>query len=995
VLIVSVGFPLILKGQQLNSFNYNIDNGLPSNYAYSVLTDHLGYLWIATEKGVAKYNGYDFKIFNQSNGISNEDVWELCEDRKGRMWLSNISDEIGYIYNNSYHKFSTKGISSTIYPKDARPIGNGIVFFSNYINKDWSTELCFANDNGFFKYNLTKLFQKISHKPIEIITVIDENGDPVVNYDNYFYRISLHSATPRIEFLGRPNHLQSMEMRDKSLGVMDNHLVSYATAVKAAKLIFINLNNRTVKRIQLKDLSIKDNLDYVYFDIYGNKHLYFITNNKIVDSKFDGDNLVQISTTTAKQLLNRRGINAGKISSVHKDRFWGTCITTTTNGIWLEYNDANHFKLNKKINLESYRCVGKLKDSLSFWWSSVENTIIKMDNRGGIKYYRHLNLRNISNIIPYSKDTFLVNNLFSYFFNSRTGKLSKRKASVINIQSLILDEHHSYYAAANSGFVRVNKNDSVSNLDKDRYNELVYDSLRQNCWAYNSGKIYIYGKNSSAIIQKEGLYKLGIDKAEKIVIDNKYGNIFLKGSNNITIYDYEKNTYRELFKQFNLKESIELIHDGKLIVAGRMGILFSKILGRDIISLPLFYANLKNKNFNFVYDCVVSGKKLLLNTDKGFYSTFIPNDSEIFYAQADSNLYHYKLILSNDDSVRNFKSGDTLLIKQRDEKLLFDIINPYGNGHPKYIYKLPNETQWYELNSNELTLPSALEPGNHYNIGLKIYDDAWKSDIIWLCVYMRPFWYQTSAGRHLIEITILVCILLILVGTIWVTRKSVLKAVQKRNLRIELELRSIYAQLNPHFVFNTLNSALNLITKEKLEDAKLYISKFAKLLRSYLNSSRNKFITLSDELDNIKNYIEIQQTRFSNMFTYEIIVGALINTREILIPSLLLQPIVENAINHGLLPKETDGHLKIQISVGAENEIKCIIDDNGIGRKKSAANKETSIKESHGTNLINDLIDVINKYEKINIEISYLDKEAPLTGTTVQLTLKYRDNEKI
>src|SRR6185437_8898397 len=127
ILFIFIGFPAILRGQLANTFNYNIDNGLPSNDVYSVLTDHLGYLWIATEKGVAKYNGYEFKIFNQSDGISNEDIWELCEDKQGRMWLSNISDEIGYVYNNKYHRVFTKKNNHTVYPRDTRSIGNGII----------------------------------------------------------------------------------------------------------------------------------------------------------------------------------------------------------------------------------------------------------------------------------------------------------------------------------------------------------------------------------------------------------------------------------------------------------------------------------------------------------------------------------------------------------------------------------------------------------------------------------------------------------------------------------------------------------------------------------------------------------------------------------------------------------------------------------------------------------------------------------------------------
>jgi LytS/YehU family sensor histidine kinase len=172
----------------------------------------------------------------------------------------------------------------------------------------------------------------------------------------------------------------------------------------------------------------------------------------------------------------------------------------------------------------------------------------------------------------------------------------------------------------------------------------------------------------------------------------------------------------------------------------------------------------------------------------------------------------------------------------------------------------------------------------------------------------------------------------------------------------------------------------------------MHISKFAKLLRSYLDSSRKRFIPLSEEITNIRNYIEIQQVRFGDLFSCEIeISDAIGNPNEVIIPSLLLQPIVENAITHGLLPKEEKGHLLIEIAPGqAPGEIICIVDDNGIGRKQSKLlNKDNAIKrESHGSNLVDELIAIINKFEKFRIEITYFDKEEPLTGTRVQLSIK-------
>jgi len=223
-----------------------------------------------------------------------------------------------------------------------------------------------------------------------------------------------------------------------------------------------------------------------------------------------------------------------------------------------------------------------------------------------------------------------------------------------------------------------------------------------------------------------------------------------------------------------------------------------------------------------------------------------------------------------------------------------------------------------------------------------------------------------------------------------ITQRIVTKKNAKKNLQLELELKSIYAQINPHFIFNSLNAALYLVKTKRLDDAHSHINKFSDLLRSYIKSSRNRFIKISDEVTNLKNYIELQQTRFKNRFDYEIIIDSSLDT-DAVIPSLLLQPLVENAIIHGLLDNEEKGQLKIEFKRGyLGSEIICIIDDNGLGRTFSKQLKEDNPnqKESYGADLVKDLTGIFNKYMKMKIEIEYIDKEKPETGTTVILRVK-------
>ncbi|MGN6348927.1 MAG: histidine kinase [Candidatus Nitrosocosmicus sp.] len=997
IIVISFGFPLLLKGQTLNSFNYNIDNGLPSNYIYSVLTDRLGYLWLATKNGVATYNGYEFKIYNQSDGISNEDIWELCEDKKGRMWLSNISEELGYVYNNKYYKVLSKEINHIIYPRDTRSFGNGIIFCSRHIGVDWGLYVCFVNDSIFRKFNITGAFQEELNQPTRhqhiLFATIDEYGQPIIDFDDKFYKVLIGDKTFSLKFLCKAREA-SKYTRDNKYILLNNYLLFYPYTIKPHKFHIIKLKDGTMQEVDLEKIPTHETINYIYTDLYGKKHLYLTGENDLFEFKCDDTGVRLLNTFKLKSLIDDPHVKNNKITSIHEDFFWGSCITTTTKGLWLKYNLTNHFKKEKRINLDNYSYVGGIDDSLSFWWCDLSHSLIKV-TADRVQYYKQ-DINYVSSIVPIAYNTFLVNSIHSYFFNDKTGKVIKDNNMPTHIRATLFNTSRSFYSLTTDEFIYVDEGQIIK-LDHERYRDIVYDSLRQVCWAYNFDKACIHGKSIKRIIQKKDLLRFGVEQIEKIAVDNKYGNLFFKGSNNITVYNYESNTYKELFKNFNLKETSFLIHNSTFIVFGRMGILFSKILKRDSLSAPLFYPNLKNKNFNFVYDCVVLGNKLLLNTDRGSYSVCIPSDSEIIKAKNDSLLYRYKYVISYGDTIQNFTSCDTIIVNQKDQRLQFDVINPFGNGRIKYAYKLSADKSWHELNTNELTLPPSLKPDQYYTLLLRTYDNVWKNSPVLLYIYIRPFWYQTSIGLRFIELIALLLILTFISFVILITRRSVVKSMQKRNLKMELELKSIYAQLNPHFVFNTLTSALNLITKEKFEDAQLYISKFAKLLRSYLNSSRNRFTTLSHELNNIKNYIEIQQLRFPDLFTYEIIISdKIFDPDKIIIPSLLLQPIVENAIHHGILPKERDGHLKIVINAEANNEITCIIEDNGIGRKRSALNKSISLKnESHGTNLINELIDIFNRYEKVKIEINYLDKEEPLTGTIVQLKIKKDHYEKI
>ncbi|HEV8285073.1 MAG TPA: histidine kinase [Chitinophagaceae bacterium] len=208
----------------------------------------------------------------------------------------------------------------------------------------------------------------------------------------------------------------------------------------------------------------------------------------------------------------------------------------------------------------------------------------------------------------------------------------------------------------------------------------------------------------------------------------------------------------------------------------------------------------------------------------------------------------------------------------------------------------------------------------------------------------------------------------------------------------EARLKALQSQMNPHFVFNALNSIKRMILDRNNEKASRYLSKFALMIRMTLNHSRDTFVTLDENIEYLKAYLEMEQLRFDDSFTYSIFTGENIDVCETSFPSLMIQPLVENAIWHGLLPAETDKRITIRFTQ-SHNKITCIIEDNGIGIRQSEKMKEAnnSFHRSVGLENLRGRIKIMNeKYDtECSLNISDLKEiDENRRGTRVILQFK-------
>jgi tetratricopeptide (TPR) repeat protein len=211
----------------------------------------------------------------------------------------------------------------------------------------------------------------------------------------------------------------------------------------------------------------------------------------------------------------------------------------------------------------------------------------------------------------------------------------------------------------------------------------------------------------------------------------------------------------------------------------------------------------------------------------------------------------------------------------------------------------------------------------------------------------------------------------------------------------ELEMQALRAQMNPHFIFNCLSSINGFILKNESEPASDYLTKFSRLIRMVLTNSKKSFITLQDELEMLRLYLEMERLRFQYSFDFNISFKNEIDSENIFIPPLLLQPFAENAIWHGLMQKQGHGYLEISLSL-EKKILTCTITDNGIGRNKAAAIKSKSAEKqkSMGLQITSERLALLNQgiEEQIFFYIEDItNDEGSAAGTRVILKMHYRD----
>jgi LytS/YehU family sensor histidine kinase len=268
-------------------------------------------------------------------------------------------------------------------------------------------------------------------------------------------------------------------------------------------------------------------------------------------------------------------------------------------------------------------------------------------------------------------------------------------------------------------------------------------------------------------------------------------------------------------------------------------------------------------------------------------------------------------------------------------------------------------------------------------------DGIWNEQGLSISISIRPPFWQTwwfSALTLLVAASVIWVLYKFRVGQI--RKEEKLKTEFNKKLA-EVEMTALRAQMNPHFLFNCLNSINRFIVRNDAVTASSYLTKFSRLIRLILQNSKSSTIPLKSEMEALKLYIEMEEIRFENRFDYDIYVEDSIETEYVEVPPLLLQPYVENAIWHGLMHKEAKGKLTVTITRDG-GLLSCVIEDNGIGRKRAEQLKSKSATrdKSMGMKITTDRLNLYQKQTQVQI-IDLLDVNGLPNGTKVIIGIPY------
>jgi ligand-binding sensor domain-containing protein len=950
-------------GQNPPFISYNEQNGISTSVVYGLFQDSEDNIWFCTNTGVVKFNGNKLTTYSKKDGLPGNEVFKIFEDSYHRLWFMTASGKISYYQNKKFYNEKNHPIFSQV----------KLNSFISDISEDRDKNVWIIPDRG----SIYKLSPDLhSFKEIQVI----KTNSIFFNYKDSDYissRQGIYSVGKQLSKVVFSNYDSS---------------IYYGRHCFEGNKIYVGRNNRVeVLDMEKRSMStfntpeLPDNINAVVFI---DSLLYLCSSNGL--SIYNSQDYKK----TGQFFSN---IN---VSHVLKDREGSLWISTLNEGVMYIPNmrvnflkSADYFQNNKILKLGglgNHVIIGETNSKSGYYYSGIFKPInVSSESRGeGLTYSIKANT---------SDSSFFISNqagLVHYYLN---GKISLIKnVSILGFADIDKD---SLFISTPSGIHKFSNQLKESYFSKEAIHR-YFDSVRAEILYLDHKDSVLYAGTKNGLLLYRN--KKGIPGTFKILeglnftdIEKNNQDIFIATTLGDGIFFFNKIKCIQVNEKTGLTDnmcsSLFIQNDSTVWITTLHGLnrIFCRYVNGEFeIKIKNFYRN-DGLPSNYINDIYIYGDSIWLATNTGL----------AIFNEKDLQKYAYSPKIAVDAFKVNGMYKDILPAigieldrKSNNIVIEFNCRTFKNAGSVLYKYKLVGlNSDWAETRNSQVDF-TGLAPGSYtfevYAYGL---NENWKTNVERVQFRIKPAFWQTIWFRLLaITLVLFIAILAIFKQFRKVKNKFTLqeKIINYEKELLELEQQALRLQMNPHFIFNALNSIQHAILSGKQNDAYNSLELFSSLIRGILENSKHKFISLEDEIEILKIYIQIEAKRFNSDFNYEVKIDPEIDTGAIKIPPMLIQPFVENSIWHGLMPK-SEGEKKLVLSfTGTDDSIICKVEDNGIGRSKAAAKKSKKQATSLGTALTFNRVANINMLEnKTRYVIEIYDK-ANDGGTIVTITIQ-------
>ncbi len=964
ILFILIILPLILSGQHIEMKHYTTSDGLPSNEVFHVMQDSTGYIWFCTDNGVSRFDGYEFENFDSSDGLAGSAILFSYQDYKGRIWFVSLSAELSYYQNDSIHKFKWNNKLQKKFYTDPVPLKRGIHIDSTdcvYLSFrpsgvykifpdgriiNWSTlsprrNLIFDIPNG-------KTFIGKIYLGIDSISFIKEKK---YRYSAKIPYIPQKKALTQITKLQKGHYIFStgfdvFELKNEKLKYIDgtkNKLISEFTQDKEGRF-WIGYRNHGIECYASRKLD-KPEKEYLSgksistFLIDKQKGCWFTTLKNGVFYK-PRQNILSISNTSI--------ITSPRINYARVDRNNDIILGTADNYLNIVQNAFS----NDAISSNPLKMIDSYPDENTaillgpkYQYFGTERSLFSSKNNNYSNLHRLKTIRN-------NRTTNLI----------RAKNLSKTGKKSISIGTAVKYYH------VNNAIPDKNNLIDTKEFAKKRVSSLEYDSSNNCVWIGSIDGLYQHNLKSDSIIRfsdKNKALSYRITSLQKI--SNQLLAIGTKSAG-IIIYNFVNDTDRI----FNLNDGLSsnsitslTKYSDRLFAGTIKGI---NVLNINSLNKPIFQLR---KSDGLISDDInelhVHDSILLVSTSKGLSYFTIPS---LKYNALPLKVHIKKIEAPHQSILSGSKKRFTVSYPQSSIRFKYTPLTYNHNEDLTYRYRISGiSKEWTTTADNEIFFPF-LPPGDYtFEIMAKNKSGLWSKNPTTIAFSVEsPLWQKTW-----FILLISVIIFLIAGGIIFlVIRNRRIKTKAKQDITY-YQQQALINQMNPHFMFNSLNSIHRYLLEKKSAHASKFLSKFARLMRLFLKNSQSQLIPISKELESIRLYLQLENLRMNDKLEYHIDIDDKIDADVICIPSMLIQPLVENSIIHGIrYLEDRKGYVGISISK-TNGYLKITVEDNGVGRQKAAEIEQKNPQDSFGNSIVLKRIDLLNQLYNSTISIKYLD----------------------